>query len=124
MLDNHSQALGPLLDLAEQLIQTDPTARQVIVVKTAGGDLRHFLSHSAGDTSEEDAFLEALRETGDAELRLCLCMWHNGQIDVPSHHFRRRLLELSPQNAQTCIPLQGEGSVSMKTVASTMLPPR
>lgn len=111
-----------LLAEAERLIRIDPTAQQVILVQTSKSQLYHLLNHGidSGDTTEEEHFVEMLREKGDTEIRYLVCMWKDSVIDLPSAHFRRRLIELSPQNAAALVFLRGEGTFIAKELEKTM----
>ena len=48
---------------------------------------------------DEEQFIKMLQEKADCELKYIVCMWKNGNVDIPSMHFRKRLLEISPKNA-------------------------
>lgn len=114
--------LRALLEEAEHLLRADPKAEQVIVVKTAKGDLQHCANHDilSGDTAEEVRFAEELRRRDDGEIRCLAALWSNGCADVPSMHLRERLLELSEKNAEAVLPLRGEDGWSVKTIRDTM----
>lgn len=121
-MDTRAKELCALLEEAERQVQANPEADQVIAVKTAKGNTYHFANHQvqAGSRADEDRFVELLREKDDVTVQYLVAMWNTCGIDLPSMHFRRRLLELSPQNAEAVIPLQGEGGYLMRTIGSTM----
>ena len=114
--------LHTLLEEAERLLRENPEAEQVIVAKTAKGNLHHCANHRilAGDPTEEVRFVQLLRERGDTEIRCLAALWSNGCADVPSMHLRERLLELSEKNAEAVLPLRGEDGWSVKTIRDTM----
>lgn len=105
-----------LLDEAEKLIRADPSADQVIVVRTAKGSVCHLLNRSimAGDTKEEDAFFTMLIDREETAIQAVVCMWNNRSIDLPSSHFRHRLMELCPDNQNAVVLLQGENALIVK----------
>lgn len=112
--------ISALLEGTERLVEAEQGAQQVIAVKTAKGNVYHFPNHCVGEPSEEDAFLEMLLEQGDAEIQYILCMWHNYQLDVPSLHFRRRLVEICPRNKDAVVLLLGENVFHAKRVEQLM----
>lgn len=119
-MDTRSAELYSLLGTAERQVSAEKDAQQVIAVKTAKGNVYHFPNHCVGEPSEEDTFLEMLLEQGDAEIQYILCMWHNYQLDVPSLHFRRRLVEICPRNKDAVVLLLGENAFHAKRVEQLM----
>lgn len=116
MADTLANGFSGLLDEAKRLLQAEPPAEQVIVVKTAKGSVCHLLNRSirAGDTTDEDAFFTMLSDRGETAIQAVLCMWSDRSIDLPSNHFRRRLAELCPDNKNAVVLLQGENDFIMK----------
>lgn len=49
-----------------------------------------------------------------------LCMWENGQLDVPSMKLRTMLLERAEENGKTMLLLSGEDGMVERCLASTM----
>ncbi len=77
-------------------------ASQVLVTKTEDGHISSFINDLS--ENEEIKFLSAQKET----LVALLCVWTNGQIDLPSIRIRKKLMQINPKNADTVIYLQGE----------------
>ena len=75
---------------------------QVLVTKTEDGHISSFVNDLS--ENEEIKFLSAQKETLDA----LLCVWANGQTDLPSIRIRKNLMQINPKNADTIIYLQGE----------------
>ena len=132
----HTDHFYSLLAEAEKLLQTDPTSEEVIVVKTAAGNVYHCSNHAImnGDTSEESVFLEMLKKAKDTTVCYLVCIWNRHTVDclpseyqpvdLPSFHFRQGLLALSPQNAHARILLLGNDGYGYKILAATMPLPK
>lgn len=108
-MKNLPSAFEPLLTKANALLEADPSAEQAIAVLTCKGDCFSLLNHGirSGSTGEETAFLEGLAEKDNAALQYVVCMWNDGNLDVPSAHFRELLTMLNPANSETEILLKG-----------------
>lgn len=75
---------------------------QVLVVKTENGEITVFENDLS--STREAYFLSEQKET----LAALLCVWANGQIDLPSMNIRKRLIEINPKNADAVVYLQGK----------------
>ena len=75
---------------------------QVLAVKTENGEITVFENDLSSD--REAQFLSAQEKT----LVALLCVWANGQIDLPSMNIRKRLIEINPKNADAVVYLQGK----------------
>ena len=109
-----------LLQEAVRQVQMDPSADQVIVVKTAKANTYHFANHRPGESCEdEDRFVEMLSSQRDAEIRYLVCMWNNYGIEIPSMNFRKKLLAACGKNAEADILLEAEhGLIARKLIWS------
>lgn len=97
-----------LLHVAEEQIKENPSVVQVIVVKTAKGNIYSLANNDVLDGSYEDeaGFIQKLVDEDDAKVKFILCMWNNQGIEVPSMHFREGLLETSAENEKAIIFFQ------------------
>ena len=122
MENTRTDGFSHFLDEAERLLRAEPSAEQVIAVRTAKDSVLHLLNRSImdGGTGDEDAFFAMLSDRGERAVRAVLCMWHDGTIDLPSIHFRRRLIELCPGNKDAAVLLQGEGTLITKKLEALM----
>lgn len=122
MTEELSRELSILLEEGKRRLEENPEAEQVIVVKTAKGQVCHFANRAvtAGDRRDEDAFLAELAHGGETELRALVCLWQGQALDVPSFHFRSRLLELCPNNKDAVVLLQGEDVLLAKKLEVLM----
>lgn len=101
-----------LIKEADKLLKSDPSAEQAVAVLTSKGNMFSFANHNvmSGSVEDEIAFVRALAENDDAEIRYMICMWDDATPDVPSCHLRNLLVELSPANQNIEILLKsGEG---------------
>lgn len=105
---------------AEQLLKTEKTAQQIIVVQTSKFNVYHCANRDivSGDTTDEDCFVKMLYEKSDIEIKYIICIWNDCTIDIPSMHLRRSLIDLSPKNLNTLVLLQGEGAIIAKKIGT------
>ncbi len=88
-----------------------PDAAQILAVQTEGGRISAFPNDLSA--AREEAFLAAPAEP----LAALLCIWKNGQLDVPSFRVRKGLLQAEPGNADAVLFLQGETGVCARTLS-------
>jgi hypothetical protein len=103
-----------LMDAAGAMLRetrTDP--RQVLAVQTQSGAVSAFENDLSADA--EARFLSAQKEP----LSALLCLWANGQPDVPSIRVREGLLRADPKNAEAIVYLQGENGIGKRRLAQT-----
>ena len=95
---------------------------QIIALRTASGRIfvmenRDILS---GDTGDEALFLHSMQMQGQTQVTHLVCRWFDGSIDLPSIHFREKLLEINGNNADTWILLQGESGYIARQLRITL----
>lgn len=114
-----------IVELAEELVKSNPSAQQVFTVLTAKGSVRWFVNHDvdSGSVADEAAFVRNLVESGDTKIRYAVCMWSDYTLDVPSHHLRELLTEIDSLNRETQFLLKGAEGFSVKAL-KTMCPPK
>lgn len=117
-------AFEQLTKQAESLLRSDISAEQAVCVLTGNGNVRWFLNHDimSGNTSDEAAFIESLKEGGDTGVRYAVCMWRDFWLDVPSWHLRERLVQLNASNRETEVLLRGGDGFVVKPL-KVMVPP-
>ena len=99
VLERMSQKASALLSRAAIGLYT-----QALVLCTDGGEYGAVISNAlTAEKAEEHALLNALRDARDTRVRYVLCMWGDGNIDLPSHAFRILLRELDSQNDESLI---------------------
>ena len=109
--------LTTLIQEARNHISEHPSAEQVIVVKTAKGNIRFFANNVLDQKYEEEKeFVQKLVEEDDIELEYIVCMWDDFNLDLPSMNFRKLLLEVNEENNNAKICL-GNG---MRTIQKCM----
>ena len=101
-------------EAAEKALKSIPAgASQVLVTKTESGAISVFANDLSA--AAEERFLASQEEA----LSAILCVWANGQIDVPSIRLRKTLIESNPKNADAVIYLQGE-EICKKLLSQTV----
>ena len=121
MTDRQKDQLFGLLEQAKGLMEAEPAAQQVIVVKTAKDNVYHVSNQDVENGADEDGLLRQLRDGEDTQVQAVVCMWQGGEaLDVPSIRFRQLLLELDPRNGDALLPLQGENVLVARTLRETL----
>ena len=116
------QKFESLIQEAKQRVSEHPAAEQVVVVKTAKGNVRFFASNVSDQKYEEEkAFVQKLVEEDDAVMEYIVCMWDDYNLDLPSMNFRKLLLEVNEENNNARICL-GDGT-RMRTIQKCMPTP-
>ena len=94
--------------------KAEPAAAQVLVTQTARGAIVAFPNDLSAD--REERFLAAQTEP----LAAILCVWANGQLDLPSFRVREGLQQAEPGNADAAVFLQGETAVCTRPLSQTL----
>lgn len=103
-----------MMDAARAAWGEHENALQILVIEGKTGDISSF----PNDLSQavEEHFLAGKPEA----ITAVLCIWKNGQIDVPSMRVRRGLLEADARNADALVYLQGEDGIVTRSLAKTV----
>ena len=72
------------------------------------------------DGPEESALLERLRAADDTAAGYILCAWADGNVDIPSHALRTKLLDVNPENADTNVFVMTQNGASVMKLGKTM----
>lgn len=70
--------------------------------------------------SDLDSFLEELIQNQDTHLDKLVCLWVDGDVDVPSCDFRKRLCGLNSANRETGILLRTADGYLVKALSETL----
>lgn len=119
-MDKRSEVLAIYADMARQFLSEDPSAMQIVLFVTDRFHIFKFQTTDLKDTRAEDDCLRRMCETQNARVLLTATMWSNGQLDVPSYSLRKKLLELDPQNKDSCILLSTGNGIDVKRLSVTM----
>lgn len=90
-----------------------PTS-QVVVLCSKNGNVYTTINDINGEICEK------LIMNNDTKIVSVVCMWKNGQIDLPSYEFRNKLINLDICNNDTEIFLKAKDSIIIKKIAQTM----
>ena len=124
----NTQVLEQLLRCARETLEASPNppSSQVIVLKTVKGHTYCFSTPSFTEAPEafastEDQIVEALGNQKDTAVEAMVTMWADGCVDLPSFHFRQKLVALDPRNLETEMPLMAaEGTYAVRTIGACM----
>ena len=101
-----NQEIELLIQEVKQRVSEHPAAEQVIVVKTAKGNVRFFANNVLDQKYEEEKeFVQKLVEEDDTVMEYIVCMWDDFNLDLPSMNFRKLLLATNEENKQAKICL-------------------
>ena len=107
-----------MLEIGNELLKDQCEAQQVIVLRTEKGNTYSGISIGSdiSDHTPEDGLLKALREADDPHVLYLVCIWRTKEIDIPSMHFRKALLEMDPRNGETQIWVQTVSGIRAKAL--------
>ena len=109
MMDEIKEQFRALREEAEHRLREEPEAQQVTALQSAKGGIYVFSSRDWTDSAPEEALLRTLRDSGDTEIELLVCLWRDGMcLDLPSMRFRQALTALDERNAEALILMNGE----------------
>ena len=116
------EALEYLRRKAMEAIVEDPAAEQVITLLTAAGNVHVIFNQQvmAGNYEAEKQLLGLLEQARDTHVLYVAALWRNGCADLPSFHFRRRLIELDHRNFETLLLMQSADGYHSRAVGSTL----
>lgn len=119
-MTNVPKEFTELYELAKGSINSNQTAQQVIVVRTAKKAVYSFLNHEilSGSTKDEGQFAELLSSKEDTEITELLCMWNTYKLDIPSQNFRDLFVKMNQENLKSKILLAGKDSYLVKEMGA------
>ena len=133
--DERTTSFYELLDEADRLLENDTVNEQIVLVKTAKGNLYHTVQNpqTGYDPMKDIAFMDMLLSRDDAQVRYIVVLWNPRvaelidpdiayALDVPGWCLRRGLPELAGGNEDALILLRGEGLCNVRTLKSIQPP--
>lgn len=135
LLDERATTFYELLDEADKLLEHDTIHGQLVLVKTAKGNIYHMFNCTPNeyDPMLDIAFMDMLLEKDDAQVRYIAVLWNQNvcdlldtenpySLDVPGWCLRRGLLDLAPGNENALVYLRSEGFYNSRTLADIQPP--
>ena len=114
------QEFKALYKLADRLLQQDPKAQQVIVVRTSENIIYSFADHDirSGNVKEVLQFEMQLKQNGSPRITELVCLWNDniGWLDIPCWYLRKALVKMNPENKQTKVLLPDGDGFMIKTL--------
>lgn len=133
--DERTTAFYELLGEADRLLENDTVHGQLVLVKTAKGNIYHMFNGTPGryDPMRDVAFMDMLAAKDDAQVRWIAALWNPRvcellhpdipyALDVPGWCLRRGLLDLASGNENALVWLRGAGMYNARTLASIQPP--
>lgn len=130
LLDERATTFYELLDEADKLLEHDTVHGQLVLVKTAKGNIYHMFNNTPDkyDPMKDIAFMDMLLEKDDAQVRFITVLWNPHMcelsdpdipyaLEVPPWCLSRGLLDLAPGNEDALVYLRGEGFYNSRTLA-------
>lgn len=100
---------------AKGLIGSEDSPQQVIAVQTVKGHTYSFANYiTHGELTEEKNFIDRLVQEDDTEINCLVCMWNTQELDIPSQHLRKLLIEINPLNQEMMLLLKGADGYILK----------
>ena len=116
------KVLEHLMEKAIRAMAEESGAEQVIALQTAAGNVHVIYNQqvTAGNYEAEKTLFALLEQERDTHVLYVAALWRNGGADLPSFHFRRRLIELDHRNFETLLLMQGADGYHSRAVGSTL----
>lgn len=92
--------------------------KQVIILQTADNKIHEAIVDCSSDAEVGEQTLLNVIGKSDTVTRL-ICCWSNGEFDMPSYNFRKKLCELNPNNETARMLLNGEKNFNLKSIKDT-----
>lgn len=94
-----------------------------IVIMTAKGNTFGAVTEDGrmedGYCACADKVLEQLTDSRDTEVKMIVCLWDGGPLDISSYYFRKKLCDLNENNKNAEMLLEGENEYHIRTVEQT-----
>ena len=119
-MDKRLEVFTIYMDAARQFLSENPSAMQVNLFVTDRFHVFTYPVTNFDDTGTEDDCLRRMCETQNTRVVLTVTMWKNGQLDVPSYSLQKRLVEIDPQNKDSCILLLTDKGIDVKRLSVAM----
>ncbi|MBD5461392.1 MAG: hypothetical protein HDR26_10695 [Lachnospiraceae bacterium] len=112
-------AFREMLELARQKMLSCNAQEhtQIIAALSTCGNFYYKVIHNplTEELTDEKCFIEELVKNQDTQLKKFICLWANGNIDIPSFHFRKLLCDANCLTSETEILLQSVDGYIIKT---------
>ena len=93
----------------------------IVLLSSAGREYGAIIENAlSGDKKEEKSLTERLLSANDTKLSHILCVWQDGEIDVPSFALRQMLLDIDPSNKDCGLFVITADGCSVMSLANTM----
>lgn len=121
-ISSHESVAQELLCLARQVLSDHATSKtsQAIVLRSKSSKVYSYFAIWEELPAVEEQICSQLTKESDPAIIHMAVMWENGQIDLPSHRLRSRLIALDTRNRDTLILLRGEGGCTFRTLSTTL----
>lgn len=97
-----ASVLDKMLVLAKNAlkgVEKQQYTQAVVFVTSKGNEYCSVIVNAISETkADEKELLGKLHSAEDTEVHYILCMWHNGDIDIPSYELRKMLIQLNHEN--------------------------
>ena len=103
-----------MLDQATKKLEEEYYGEQAIVTHSEDGSFDVYLNDLRIESEKE--FISEHRQV----ISEMLCVWRNGDIDLPSIHIRRELVKGNPGDLNTIIYLRGDEGISSVFLKDTI----
>lgn len=109
-------------DTLRKICEVQPYT-QIVVILTSNHNMYGTVIDNVMDSAHpcEYAFLKELQNKHDTDIRQLVCMWSDGNLDVPSYDFRQMICDLHENNQNAEMLLRGAKGYLKKTIAQVML---
>ena len=118
---NTSKLFDEMFILAKNILSEKEKSEQsqaVVILSSKGNKYGIFIKDALSfEKKDEKNLIKVMMEENDTNIDSILCVWHNGEVDVPSCGLRKMFEELNPLNKNAKIfVLTENGYVAKKLI--------
>ena len=93
----------------------------IVLLSVKGNEYSTLIKNALSkEKSDETALLKRIKDLNDTEIRYALCLWQDGDIDIPSYWFRKSLCTLDLKNTETLLFVMTADGIGGIKVSTTM----
>lgn len=112
------EEFNDLVAYAEQQIGKTENKKAVVVVRTSKGNV--YSNFFCPEEQCRYGMLEEMLTNSDTVVRQIVCMFNNGQLEVPSFELRTTLMRLDASNKDAELLLEGTNGLCTRRLHGTL----
>lgn len=125
MIQSSAFVFERLKNIAEELLRsTDKNhiyTQAIVLLTETGNEYGAVIENPlTADKKEEKYLISQMADAMDTAVSYILCLWKDGDVDLPSYDFREMIESLDPKNADTSVFVLKDSGYSAVRLENTM----